>query len=471
MLGRALEPISIPSWAWKRDETRHLLRERDIAGLLQFAQQYGGASQTRLAAATGIAQGRISEVLNRRKNITAFQVSERIADGLNMPDDVRMRFGLAPQDLAILTGGSTAAVTPRPRPPSPSVKESRKENSVKRRHFVGIAGTSIAVAAGSLVGMDQIAAALTRYTETPAKGPATIATIDALTKSVRAAKTGYQACHYGAVVQQLPALLDRLNTATNTFTGDDLQTAYVLQAEAFHVASSVLLKSEERGLSWLAADRSMQAAEHSENPTTIGASARIVTHALMKDRHYGPATELASTMAQRIDSETPEPSPESVSVYGALLLRGAVAAAKQENRGQAFSLLDEAESAGTRLGGDHNYQWTAFGPTNVLVHRVNIAVSLGDAGSAIDYARQVQLANIDVTERKATLFIDVARAYSQWNKLDRAYEALMTAEQFAPEELKTRPVVHQLITDIHGRSTGHLRANMTELAERTGIAA
>lgn len=470
MAGRAPEPIAIPVWAWKREEIRRILQERDIAGLLRFAQRYGGASQTRLAAATGIAQGRISEILNGRKRVTSFEVVERIADGLGMPDQARMLFGLAPLNLAILTGDSTAATASTAQLSPPSVEEEEKEDRVKRRQFISLAGAGIVATAGSLTGADRIAAALTRYTtSTTAHGPSL--TIEALTKAVRSAKIGYQACHYGAVAQQLPTLLDRLAAATATFTGDDLQTAYILQAEAYHVASSVLLKSEERGLAWLAADRSMQAAERSENPTTIGASARIVTHTLMKDRHYGPATELATSMAERIDHDTAEPSPDSLSVYGALLLRGAAAAAKNEDRAQALTLLDEAEEAGRRLGGDHNYQWTAFGPTNVLLHRVTIAVALGDAGSAIDYARQVRLDNIDVTERKATLFIDAARAYAQWNKLDRAYEALMTAERFAPEALRTRPAVHQLITNIHARSTGHLRANMTELAERAGIAA
>lgn len=468
MAGRAPEPIAIPAWAWKREEMRRILQKRDVAGLLRFAQQYGGASQTRLAAATGIAQGRISEVLNGRKRVTAFEVFERIADGLGMPDQARMLLGLAPLNLAILTGDSAPATAPTARLPLPSVEE--KEDRVKRRQFISLAGAGIAASAGSLAGVDRIAAALTRYSA-PTTAPAPDLTVEALTKAVRAAKIGYQACHYGAVAQRLPALLDRLAVATAAFTGDDLRTVYVLQAEAYHVASSVLLKSEERGLAWLAADRSMQAAERSENPTTIGASTRIVTHALMKDRHYSPATELATRMAERVDHDTAQPSPDSLSVYGALLLRGAVAAAKNEDRAQALTLLDEAEEAGRRLGGDHNYQWTAFGPTNVLLHRVNIAVTLGDAGSAIDYARRVRLDNIDVTERKATLFIDAARAYAQWNKLDRAYEALMTAEQLAPEELRTRPAVHQLITDIHARSTGHLRTNMTELAERVRIAA
>jgi transcriptional regulator with XRE-family HTH domain len=467
--GRAFEPIDIPAWAWSRDQTRELLRERDVAGLLRFAQQYGGASQTRLAAATGIAQGRVSEILNDRKSVTAFDVFERIAGGLAMPDTARMLFGLAPLNLAVLTGDLAPTGTPGPPAVPPSVEASGQEDHVKRREFVGLAGASLFQAAtGPKIGLEDIATALTRYAGTVPKPSAPALTMASLAKGVRAAKAGYQACHYTEVARHLPDLLQRLGSAAQHYEGDDLRKVHALRAEAYHVTASVLLKSGERGLAWLAADRSMQAAERSENLTTIGASARVVTRALMRDRHYGAATELASTMAERVDS-TDEPTPDSLSVYGALLLSGAVAAAERGNRGQAATLLDEAEDAGRRLGGDHNHQWTAFGPTNVLLHRVNTAISLGDAGQAIDYARSVRLDNIDVMERKVTLFVDAARAFAQWGKLDESYEALMTVEQLASEELKARPAIHELINDIGTRANGHLRTNITELAERAGL--
>ncbi|MBB4934321.1 transcriptional regulator with XRE-family HTH domain [Lipingzhangella halophila] len=465
-----MEPIAIPTWAWKRDETRRLLQERDIPGLLQFAQQYGGASQTRLAAATGLAQGRVSEIVHGHKTVTAFEVFERIADGLNMPDSARVLFGLAPQDLAIVTGDGHAGPVAAPFVPAPSVEPDGKEDSVRRREFMGLAGATLfETAAGPMLGLDDIAAALTRYAGPPPGTPTHDMTLPALARAVGAAKSGYQACRYETVAQQLPGLLNRLDVATRQIEGDDSRRVFALKAEAYHVAASILLKSEERGLAWLAADRSMHAAENSENPATIGASARIVTRALMKEHHYGAATTLASSTSQRVADSGDALSPDSLSVRGALLLSAAISSAQRENRDEAETLLGEAERAGHELGGDHNYQWTAFGPTNVLLHRVNTAVTLGDAGSAINYARQVRMDNIDVMERKVTLFVDAARAYSQWGKLDKSYEALMSAEHMAPEELTARRDVHQLIGDIGSRSTGHLRGNISELAERVGL--
>jgi transcriptional regulator with XRE-family HTH domain len=93
----AFEPIHIADWAWQRPETHAILDAKDMAGLLKFAQQYGGASQGRLAAATGISQGRINEVINGKRAVTQLDVFTRIADGLDMPDFCRITLGLAPK--------------------------------------------------------------------------------------------------------------------------------------------------------------------------------------------------------------------------------------------------------------------------------------------------------------------------------------------------------------------------------------
>jgi transcriptional regulator with XRE-family HTH domain len=68
-----------------------------VAGLFRVAQRYAGASQSRIATATGILQGRVSEILHSSRAVTTLDLFERIADGLGMPDHARMRLGLAPR--------------------------------------------------------------------------------------------------------------------------------------------------------------------------------------------------------------------------------------------------------------------------------------------------------------------------------------------------------------------------------------
>lgn len=89
-------PLPLPSRAWQRPEIRDALRSRNVAAVLRAAQQHTGASQSRLAVALGMTQGRVSEILRGTRSVTALESFERLADGLAMPDDARMLLGLAP---------------------------------------------------------------------------------------------------------------------------------------------------------------------------------------------------------------------------------------------------------------------------------------------------------------------------------------------------------------------------------------
>ncbi|WP_345181371.1 helix-turn-helix transcriptional regulator [Streptomyces lavendulae] len=90
-----LVPIDLPSWAWERAEVRQALRARDMGATFRHVQQYAGASQARIAAAVGMTQARVNEIINRRREVSRLDVYERIADGLHMPDDARHLLGLA----------------------------------------------------------------------------------------------------------------------------------------------------------------------------------------------------------------------------------------------------------------------------------------------------------------------------------------------------------------------------------------
>src|ERR1039457_1357805 len=183
---------------------------------------------------------------------------------------------------------------------------------------------------------------------------------------------------------------------------------------------------------------------------TVGASARILTHTLMNSGHLAAAVTTASSQAQRLDHDITAHTPESLPVYGSLLPRGAVAAAR-------------------RLGVDANLRGAAFGPVNARQHRVNIAVTLGDAGTAVDVARGIDLRAITVTERKASLLIDTARAFLQWGRHEKAYIALRAAEEVAPEEVTGRPSVHRLIRDLITSAPSGTRRNAEQFATQIGI--
>ena len=136
----------------------------------------------------------------------------------------------------------------------------------------------------------------------------------------------------------------------------------------------------------------------------------------------------------------------------------------------AHELLAEAGDAATRLGEDRNLRWTAFGPTNAKLHHVNIAVTPSDAGTAIDVARSFNLGNVPVTERRVSFLVDTARAFPQCSKPDKAYLALRTAAEMAPEDIAGRPAVHRLVRDLVVSAPPSIRSQAEDFAQRIGIA-
>ncbi|WP_170322377.1 helix-turn-helix domain-containing protein [Acrocarpospora macrocephala] len=471
----------IPGSLWERPDTIAALRARDIGRLFHLLRQYAGLSQTIIGSHTNLSQGKVSDIMNGRQKVVVFEVIERIANGLSMPDPARMALGLAPRNVtALLIPRKDDAQGFAPQQAASSVEVVRASDegeSVRRRQFVGLTGAALfnAVIGRGPVGQDpqegssgveDLAAVLAE----PA--PALLSEapdIAALAGAVVAAKEAYQACHYTEVLALLPPLLRTLRIAPSVMDGDQRRGVHALSAEAHHVAASILLKQDDKGLAWLAADRSVQAAHASESPLMIASSARIITHALMDGTHHRAAYTNAATTAERMAATFTQPTPNDLSVYGSLLLRGAIAAAQHGNRATTAELLDEADQAGQRLGHEGNHMWTAFGPGNVLCHRVNIALSMGDAGTAIEAARRIDIDSLPINERKATLLLDTSRAFLIWGKHEQALHVLRAAGQIAPEEITGRPATLRLVRDLIETAPISTRRETREYAETLGV--
>jgi hypothetical protein len=385
--------------------------------------------------------------------------------------------GVAPTGASPDLGKTHASVLPRLDPEGQD-----DQDPVRRRAFVGLTGASLisamlaeAASTGVPAETEPFAAVLTGNAGTAFpdfSDPGPLADINALAAEVEQVRREYQGCRYSELAGHLPGLLARLDSACEVLPDGARGEACELAADAYHVAAGLLLKLDDQGLACLAADRSMRAAQASGDPVAVGASARIITHTLMSGGHLPAAVSAVSSYAAGLDHAMQPHTPDSLSVYGALLLRGSVAAAQHGDRATAHELLGEADEAARRLGGDTdgNLRWTAFGPANAMLHRVNIAVTLGDAGTAIDVASRVDLSRVTVTERKATLFLDVSRAFLQWGHHEKAYAALRAAEATAHEEVADRPSVHRLLRDLRTTAPASIRRDVEQFAAQIGAA-
>jgi transcriptional regulator with XRE-family HTH domain len=431
-------------------------RDAPPGSIIRMARLARGETQLQAGRACGFSQSEISRIENGKAHAYDIRLLARLARHLDIPPHL---LGLA------------AAAVEGAEPP------------VNRRQFVtGAAAALVGVTVPGVFGGgdrsregERLDAGLTsallrlRWLDDTDNGPEP--NLAFLGKGVARAKANYQACRYVETAAELPRLLAGLDTATSTFDGDDQRTAETLAADAYHVAASLQLKLGNEGPAWMAADASMRAARRSGDPVTVASSARILTHALMDAHRHHDAVTVARHTAEKLAASWNHPDDETLSVYGSLLLRGAIAAARQGDGSKAAELLAEAEDTGRRIGADRNLRWTAFGPTNVQLHQVNVAGILGNAGVALRRAQAVHFDQIPIVERKAAFLIDVAGAYLQWGKHEQAYHALLGAERVAPQELSRRPAVRQLVRDTWAGSPASLSRQVEQLAARIGIAA
>jgi hypothetical protein len=78
------------------------------------------------------------------------------------------------------------------------------------------------------------------------------------------------------------------------------------------------------------------------------------------------------------------------------------------------------------------------------------------------------LRRIPAPERRASLWLDVARAYSQLGNLPQAHHALRLAQHAAPEDVR-RPAVHDLAADLAARDHSGRVPELRRLCQEWGV--
>ncbi|WP_225918954.1 helix-turn-helix domain-containing protein [Actinocatenispora comari] len=281
--------------------------------------------------------------------------------------------------------------------------------------------------------------------------------------------TAYQESQFGYVVNRLPAVLSDAQTAVRNSTGDDRDQARQALALTYQAAATLLTKLGETDLAWISAERGFHLAQDAGNPVVLGSLFRSLTHTLLATGRYADAVRLVEDAANFLEPGLSKATPTYLSVYGTLFLTGSVAASRSDNRAAAQTFLTEADSAARRIGQDANHLWTAFGPTNVAIHRVQAALELGDVQVAMDLAPGVDTSSLPA-ERRARHAIETARAYNAWNRTDDAMAALLNAEQFAPEQIRYHAASRNLVRTWVRRSRGTPSHQLTGLARRMQVA-
>ncbi|MFJ9410819.1 helix-turn-helix domain-containing protein [Streptomyces sp. NPDC101393] len=258
----------------------------------------------------------------------------------------------------------------------------------------------------------------------------------------------YQAGRLGSVIAALPTLLQCAQQLEDRAARReaDRHDCWAVSARTHHLAATTLAKIGESDISWLAAERAMQAADASDDPLVLASAARSGTHALLANGRYEAAMELGDATAKWLSPNVEDNDPAALSLLGMIHLRAAVAAARHQDRATATRLLHSAEALAEGLGSDENYWQTGFGPTNVILHRLSIELDLDNVAYVVEHGR------IDVEhmpqERSVSHRIDFARALSLAGHGDDAFAELRKAERTSPQLVRNNPRVRETLRDL-----------------------
>jgi transcriptional regulator with XRE-family HTH domain len=244
----------------------------------------------------------------------------------------------------------------------------------------------------------------------------------------------------------------------------ELRTASML----YFLARAFTKRVGAHDVSLLAADRAMAAAIKADDLDYRAASAWNVGMILAEQGHSEVVLELASDAAAELAPTLPDAAPDRMSIFGALHLLRAMQFARLGDEAGALHALDTADAVAVKLG-DRNDFRTVFGPTNVGIHRVWLAVELSKPGEAIRIAQQYDVTAAPSVERRFSYHVELARAYSFRGEDVAAVHMLVRAERESAEDLQYNLDVRAMVRELLRRESLLTRTDLRPLADRMGV--
>jgi len=292
------------------------------------------------------------------------------------------------------------------------------------------------------------------------------ADLDYLRAKARSAYRSYQETRYDATSSILPGLI----RGADRVAGLGGPTACQVRVLVYDTAAALLSRVGEPFLAWAAADRARSAAEYCGDPLLAAASAWRLSYMVTGRKYPQQALELAMTAAAALEHAMRAPSSSQLSVYGALHLAAATAAAACYDRATTASLLTTARGIADRTG-ETNQMGTAFGPVNVAIHTISASLKLGDAQTATETGEALDLAALPVglVGRRTQVNLDLACAYAMSRKDAAAVNVLLAAERLSPQLVRYDQATRHLLTELLRREHRPSTPELRPLARRAGV--
>ncbi|HEY9474109.1 MAG TPA: helix-turn-helix transcriptional regulator [Mycobacteriales bacterium] len=253
---------------------------------------------------------------------------------------------------------------------------------------------------------------------------------------------------YTAASQSLANIITGLHAYTATGTEDEQRSALHALALACCTATATAKEQGYLDLAWIAAERARQATALLDDPALCGLAAVYVGYALESHRRSLATAERAIDLLQPHAGE----NELTLRVYGHLHLRAAYCNAIFGTADSVDAHLAEAAELAERLGDSTEDLGLFFGPTNLAIWRVTIAVEMGQGGRAVSDEAVARVSTMPTAWRRAMFHTDLGRAFAQDRRDSDALEAFLAAEELAPVYVRSHPMARSAVLDVRDRA-------------------
>lgn len=268
----------------------------------------------------------------------------------------------------------------------------------------------------------------------------------------------------------LPSLIRDAETAARTLSGDQRRAALVALSDIYRLTGQATAYVAPAELAWVVADRALSAAQDADQPAAIAASAWNMGNILRETSYPEEALRVVMEAADLIRPHLDGAPEDWRGIYGALQLHAAVTAAREGHEGEAWLYWGKGDQVAKSLPASYVHPSTVFGRANVDFHAVSVATDLRKSQKAVSLAEDLDPDVMPSRERRARLWVEVARGHLQRGDRTAALHVMQMAHKIGAETVAYTPSARVVAADLWRNSPRSMRPETGRLAELVGVA-
>lgn len=291
-----------------------------------------------------------------------------------------------------------------------------------------------------------------------------VAPLKMLEQRVNEILTAQRDCDYARVGTELPGLIRDLHTtlAAGRNVRELLRLTVLTHVQGTQAWLGDIGASPD--LAWQAATLAQHAAEQLDEPLYRAVSTFGTAFGLIGAGGF----EMAAQTLSAADPGTE--TSEDMQVSGMLTLTSSLVSAAQGDTSERHAALDHAAELASRTG-DANAMWFGFGPSNVGVWRMSVALEAGEHAEAAKIAETVNPEALPSPTRVSAYYREYGRALARLPKQrDTAVMMLRRAELISPARIHRHPFMRSVLSELLAKAKcDAVGRELRGMAHRAGL--